>query len=104
MFAESSAALAASHASSFGVSKARRMNLVIPAPITATLRAIVIPLLESPPRRLWSGRRATTAPGRLWRAPTDADRLARGVAAPVRRFGKGRRLQKRSEERRVGKE
>ncbi len=36
--AESRAVLAASQASSLGVSRARRMNLVMPAPTTATLR------------------------------------------------------------------
>src|SRR5262245_33631281 len=38
--ADSRADFAASHASSFGLSRARRMNLVIPAPTTATLRRL----------------------------------------------------------------
>src|SRR5262249_41300683 len=61
MPADSSADLAASHASSFGVSSARRMNLVIPAPTTATLRRLIGSLRTKNDNG--TARRRDTAPG-----------------------------------------
>src|SRR5215470_16047940 len=61
MPADSSADLAASHASSFGVSSARRMNLVIPAPTTATLRWLIGSLRTNKDHRSAGCRH--TAPG-----------------------------------------
>src|SRR5262245_18385990 len=59
--AESRADLAASHASSFGVSRARCMNLVIPAPTTATLRRLIGSLRDKNDGS--AARRRDTAPG-----------------------------------------
>src|SRR5262245_49088954 len=59
--ADSRADLAANHASSFGVSSARRMNLVIPAPTTATLRRLMGSLRTNNDHRSAGWR--NTAPG-----------------------------------------
>src|SRR5918994_2228430 len=72
--ADSRADLAASQASSFGVSRARCMNLVIPAPTTATLRRLTGSLRTENDDR--AARSRHPAPG-LRQSESDIRQLAR---------------------------